>query len=220
MACPPAGADHPDGPDESVTLATFALDVVAGFVAGVFAFVVGFTVTALGADPGEEIELLEGLLPADEVSGVPVSTFLPEWYQVLGWEFLANHHVDVSVEMSGGLERAEFVAEYVDTLLPTASELQLVPPVLLLAAGFLVARRHPREDALDAVRAGATVVVGYLPGIAVVLSVASFEVVFPVGDVVLLEVSPDLGKGVVAGLAYPVVFGGLGGVLSLLLARG
>jgi len=208
------GADDGRSGSNELLGRSLFVDAVYGFLAGVLAVAVGFTAVVLFSDASADADAIEGELPEDDLFGVSVSEFLPEWYQVLGWEFLANHHVDISAEIGPALENGAFVAEYVDTLLPTASVLRVIPPILLALAGLAVAARTPREGVLEAAGAGATVVVGYLPAVAVVLSLASFEVRLPVVGVVLLEIAPDLVAGVViAGVAYPLFFGALGGAL-------
>lgn len=194
-------------------------DLVFGFVGGLFAFASGFVLTALFSATNENRELVEELLESSGPAGVSVSRLLPEWYQVIGWEFLENHQVPVSVSVGEAFSSGDWIGEYADLLLPPASELQVVPPLLLVAAGFLVAWRRPQTSLGGAASAGATVVAGYLPGIVVVTYVSTFEVVL-LGEVVLFEVSPALGRAILlAGVAYPVFFGGLGGVLAFFLDR-
>lgn len=215
-SCPACGSPL----DSGTRFSSLGSDVLLGVLAGFLAFVAGFAAMALLSDARENAELVENLVDATGPVGISVSQFLPEWYELLSWVFLANHHVDVSATVGDELGTGAFVADYTETVLPTASELQLLPPLLLTGAGFLVASHRSRSTLLDAVRAGGTVVLGYLPGILLVLSVATFQVVFPVGDVVLLEISPDFGRAIViAGLGYPLVFGGFGGLLAFAIDR-
>lgn len=194
-------------------------DIAVGFVAGLLALVVGFTATMLFSDTNEGRELAEEIANSSGPASVALSELLPEWYHAVSWTFLENHHVDVSASVGEVLGSVEVVGTYAEMLLPSASKLQVLPPLLLVGAGVLVALRRPRTGPADAVVAGATVVAGYLPGIAVVASVATFEVAV-LGDIVLLEISPDVGRAVlVAGVVYPLVFGGLGGLLVLALDR-
>lgn len=192
-------------------------DIAGGFVGGLAALVLGFVATAVVADASENRELVEELIQAAGPAGVSISQLLPEWYQVLSWQFLADHQVGLSVELAEGFgDGGDWIDQSTEALLPGPSELQLLPPLLLLGAGFLVAWRRSRRGPVDAGRAGASVVAGYLPGMAVIAYVASYEVVLPVVDIVLLEIQPDFVWAVlVAGIAYPVVFGGLGGLLAL-----
>lgn len=216
--CSDCGASLPAG-DDHATAAGGWRDVVAGFVAGVVALVAGFAAMAALSDARENRELVEQLLPSDGPAGVAVSQLLPEWYQALGWVFLENHQVDVSVSINDTFGDAGWVSEYAETLLPSASELQFLPPLLLAVAGALVALRRPRESPVSAARAGAFVVAGYLPGIAVLASVAAFEVVI-LGDIVIVEIAPDVGQAIlVAGVVYPLAFGAGGGALAFLARR-
>jgi hypothetical protein len=229
--CPACGAETAEGaancPDCGSALASAdghgvpsrLTGIAVGFVAGLFALGAGFTATMLFSDTNEGRELAEEIASSSGPAGVALSELLPEWYHAVSWTFLENHHVDVSASVGEVLGGVEVVGTYAELLLPSASKLRVLPPLLLVGAGVLVAFRRPRSGPADAAVAGATVVAGYLPGIAVLTSVATFEVAV-LGDIVLLEISPDVGRTVlVAGLAYPLVFGGLGGLLALALDR-
>jgi hypothetical protein len=192
-------------------------EVTVGFAAGVAAFVCGFVATAIRSDAQESREAVERLLGDDGPLGVSLSELLPEWYHVLSWEFLENHQVAVSAA-GGDLFGGGLASEYVDTLLPTASTLQVLPPLSLAGAGLFVALYGTRTSPLDAVLAGATAAVGYLPCLAVVAVVSSFEVT--VFGSTLVEVDPGFIRPLaIAGVAHPVVFGGIGGLCAFGLTR-
>lgn len=216
--CPDCGSLLASPPARRTTSARGS-DLVVGFVAGLLALVVGFAATVALSDARENRELVAELLGSNGPAGAALSELLPEWYRVSSWAFLENHHVDVSASVDETFGGAEWVGEYTDTLLPTASQLQFLLPLLLVGAGVLVALRRRRNGPTEAALTGATVVAGYLPGIAAVAYVATFEVaVF--GDLVLLEIGPDVGQAVLlAGLAYPLFFGGLGGLLGFVVER-
>lgn len=92
----------------------------------------------------------------------------------------------------------------------------LLPMVLLVGAGYVVASRGRLADAADGFKRGATVAVGYLA--LALLSIVYFVVAANGGaggggaggsgliDLVLTVL--------VTGVVFPVVFGGLGGVLA------
>lgn len=217
--CPECGSLLATPPDDRTGSTRWVLDLAVGFVAGLLALVVGFVMTLVLSDIDENRELVEEVLDSNGPAGVALSELLPEWYHVTGWVFLENHHVDVSVSVGEVFGGGAWVSEYAETLLPTASELQVLPPVLLITAGTLVALRRTRRSPADAALAGATVVAGYLPGIAVVAYAAAFEVVV-IGDIVLLEVAPDFGRAIlIAGIVYPLLFGGIGGLVAFVLGR-
>ncbi len=85
----------------------------------------------------------------------------------------------------------------------------VVVPLALLAAGFLAARTSGlADDIADSAVAGALVAVGYL-----VLSALGSVLFAASGDGTSLSV-PLVNAVVVAGIVYPVICGGLGGVIA------
>lgn len=217
--CPECGSLLAAPPEGRTAPTDRGRDVGAGFVTGLAALAVGFLVTLSLSDADENREVVEDIVGSDGVAGAVLSELLPEWYHVASWLFLDAHQVDVSVSVGSPLGDAAWVGEYVETVLPAASELQLLPPLLLVCAGILVTLRRSRTGAVDAALAGATVAIGYLPGIIAVAAVSTFEVtVF--GDVALLEIGPAFGQAVLlAGLVYPLAFGVAGGILAFVLGR-
>ena len=176
------------------------IPIGAGAVAGIVAWLVGYAVTYAVAVDAVHRDLRElGLDPlVDDV---------PDW-QFAGWLYYNAHGVDVRFPGVG-------VAVPDGNLLGGDSWfVYLVPAVVLVLAGAVVTWRHRRAYArrTDAAMAGATAFVGYL-GCSVVGLVA---VAAGVGDAV---VRPDALAGVVlAGVAYPVAFGSLGGLLAYAIA--
>lgn len=193
--------------------------MAAGAVAGMGALVLGFVTAVALVDPGEHRERVAEVVGPDGPAGTALSGLLPEWYHVAGWLYFDSHRVDVSVSVGETLAAPAWVDEYAETLLPTAAELQVVPPLLLVSAGALVALHRSRTGPVDAALAGATVVLGYLPGVAVLAAVAAFEVTV-LGEVALVDVRPAFRQAVlVAGLAYPLAFGCAGGLLGYAARR-
>lgn len=195
-------------------------DVLRGVAGGLAAFVAGFVATVVFSNAEEDLELVEEIIASTNLGGAAASQFLPEPYYLLGWEFLANHQVDISTNVAADVGNAGWVEDSIQVLLPSSSNLQFLPPALLLLAGFAVASRAPRTDFADAATAGAHVVAGYLPGIAALVYATSFELDVPVMGTVL-EINPDVVTAVlVAGLAYPLAFGAIGGALAFAVAGG
>ncbi|ELY57011.1 hypothetical protein C493_09293 [Natronolimnohabitans innermongolicus JCM 12255] len=90
----------------------------------------------------------------------------------------------------------------------------LVPVCLLVGAGYLVARGASDNEttAEDGLKVGASVVVGYLP--LVLVGTTLFEVSEDVFDATFTA-GPATGSAVLlAGLAFPIVLGAIGGYLS------
>jgi len=86
----------------------------------------------------------------------------------------------------------------------------LVPPVLLVLAGALVAVAGRAEGPLRGAVGGATVTVAYLP----LSVVGAFLFAISVGDA---TAGPTLATAVLlAGIVYPLVFGAIGGALGTL----
>lgn len=201
----------------SVTQTPGLREFTVGFLAGAVTFVLGFVGTALFSDVRESRETIEDLLGSDGPPGVSLSELLPEWYHVLSWELLENHQVPVSTT-AGDLFGGGIASEYTETLLPGPSVVQILLPVLLVGAGAVVARQHTHTGPVESTVAGATVTVGYLPGIATIAAVTTFEVTLFGATIVKIE--PDVLRAVlIAGFAYPVFFGGVGGLCAFGLAQ-
>lgn len=130
-------------------------------------------------------------------------------FYVIGWVFFNAHFVDIAaagqsvnlLSVFGGFTTIPTLVYYA------------VPALLLLATGRNVAKKA-RSGASDGERAaaGVTVLAGYLP----LAVVASFVLTLEVGALGTTgSIGPDTGSALLfAGIAYPLVFGGLGGYLA------
>ncbi|WP_049927252.1 hypothetical protein [Halopiger goleimassiliensis] len=183
------------------------IPVGTGTVAGIAAWLVGYggTYLLVGGVLRAEFRAL-GLETLVDAAGRPT---------LVGWLFFNAHGVEVHSE---GLEVAlapgngNFVAAGVGNQVV----LYLLVPLVLLVAGAVVVRRYRTRlpTRTDAALAGATVAVGYLlcTVVALVAFAASLD-----GAVV----RPDPLYGVVlAGLASPIAFGAVGGLLAAGVTRG
>lgn len=180
-----------------------------GIVAGVVAYALGYLVTYLSHGDAVEEQLRGFNFFADFFGGEPV----PIW-QGVGWLFYNAHFVRTRIPGLGGPRSENFIAA------GDAGSLTLlyfVPVVLLLTAGFAVAWLAGADDGdgadptTTAVN-GATAVLGYLPLAVIGLFVFSYAV----GDG---AIEPNVITGIaVAGLIYPVLWGGLGGAVAGLVA--
>lgn len=131
-------------------------------------------------------------------------------YELVGWVFYNAHLVDISYTGIGLFSppRSFIGGEDGFTAL-----LYLIPPALLLAAGLAVGRYRGVGEASEGALTGALVTPGYL--LLSVVGVFAFSV--SVGEA---SGAPDLIPAVlIAGVIYPVVFGGLGGVLASVTRR-
>ena len=122
------------------------------------------------------------------------------------WEYHRLHDATLDVRY------LEPVTDGVDKLVLNDWEsLALLAPLLLLAVGAAIVSTSERQELRKASIQGAAIVVGYLP-LAVLTGLLA---------VWTPEVSPRVALGVsfvdavlLTGLAYPVVFGAIGGVLA------
>ena len=157
--------------------------VVQGALAGIGAYVLGYVLTLVLAavDSGA----------GDTGAGVIES---------VGWLFYGAHYVDIVVT---GADVSLDV--FVDLQFPQVVY-TFVPVVVLIAAGFVLARRFADgPNLMSGVKAGVTVVAGYLP-----LVVGGAFLFSDVG------VEPDpLTAIVLAGLAFPLILGAVGGIVAI-----
>ena len=128
-----------------------------------------------------------------------------DWVSI-GWFFYRGHFVDITV---GGDAAPAAVRTTESVLSATTVPDVLAPVAVLTAAGYLVGRETDPdpESALGAAAAGASLLAGYLP----LAVLGSF--VFRKGVAGGHPASPDLlGSVLLAGAAFPLVLGGVGGL--------
>ena len=175
--------------------------VGGGAVAGVTAYVLGYLVTFLlhRSNVEEVTEIVNAI--ADVFGGDTVST-----WEGIGWLFYNGHLVDTMVDGPFGGEQAVDFINSADGASFTA--LYAVPILLLIVAGAALVLVAGVESPLDGAITGMLTVLGYFP-----LAVAGvFVFAYSAGDV---SMQPDLITGVLlAGVVYPLLFGGIGGVLG------
>lgn len=168
--------------------------VVRGAVAGAGGFALAYLATALAVHAD----------PAPLVSEFELYGHL--FWVLAGWAHYDAQFVGVS---AGATTYAVVVA---GALSPAAY--RLVPPAALVAAGFVAGLRADVAATADRTAAGALVVAGYLPtalGAGLAMHVSMRGAV----------VGPSLVRAaVVAGLAYPLLFGAVGGALAGLRSGG
>ena len=180
--------------------------LAAGTVAGLVAFVLAYVLVYALTISTVQDSLLTGF--AEAFGGEN-----PAW-KIVGWilfnaQFVTTT-ITVDVPLLGGTDAVNFIAES-DSLSPV---LYVVPPALLAAAGLAMARLTGASDAGEALKTGPTVALGYLPASIVGAFLFAVSVGSESGG------SPTLLTAVVlAGVVYPVVFGGLGAVAGATLSE-
>jgi hypothetical protein len=171
-----------------------------GAIAGVGAWLLGYLVAYLWKSQAVS-EALRGVGFVSELLG---GEAIPAWKGV-SWLFFNAHFVATRFPtITGGTQRTNFV-----TGEGGSTAMLALPVAVLLGVGFVAAYGRP-GGALERAKAGATVALGYLP-----LSVgAALVATHAIGDTDA-AIAPDLVTAVLlAGLAYPLAFGAVGGALS------
>ncbi|MBS3760375.1 hypothetical protein [Halodesulfurarchaeum sp.] len=161
--------------------------------------------------------LLSFLLVDGEARSVAIE--VADW-KLVGWYFFNGHLVDVeatgSIGEFGGSETINFIAQ---SSAASAGVIYLVPPLVLLGVGGLLAARLDARDLGEAVFAGAPVAIGYVVVMTVgaVLTQASTEASF-VGVDVSGSIGPQfLPSVLLAGVVYPLVFATVGAIMVLII---
>ncbi|USZ67702.1 hypothetical protein NGM10_13320 [Halorussus salilacus] len=179
--------------------------VARGALAGTAAWLAGYLVAYVWK-AGEVAEAVEGIGFVSQLFG---GEGVPAWKGV-GWLFMNAHLVDIRFPtIAGGTRMLNFVTAEDGV----SMAFLLIPPVVLLAAGFAVAyaeRESAETGPLAGAKAGTTLALGYLP-----LSVAAgFLTEHAIGSTEA-AIAPDPVTAVLlAGLVYPLAFGALGGAAS------
>lgn len=162
--------------------------------------------------------LLTYLLVAGEVRDMAFSN-VPNW-KAVAWYFFNGHFVSVeaagSVGGFGSSESFNFIAQ---SSTATASLVYLVPPIVLLGVGALLAHRFDAKNVSEAVYSGTPVVIGYgiVMAIGALVAEASTEASF-IGIDVSGSIGPQLLPAILlAGIVYPLVFATAGAVLLVVV---
>jgi len=171
------------------------LPLAAGAGAGVVAYLLGYLVTYV-TQSGSVEERLQGYNFIVELLGGEGITV----WQAVGWLFYNAHLVSTRFEGGFGGPRSE---NFIGGDGGATVLLYLVPVVLLLVAGALLARYDGVEEPADGAIAGAAVAAGYFPLALVGRFLFSYDG----------SVAPDIVTAILlAGLVYPLVLGAVGGV--------
>jgi hypothetical protein len=186
------------GTPNSSTPLLLARGGVVGAVAALAVAVLTFLVVSVAVDPPD--------------SAVPV-------WKGVSWYALEGHFVPIHQRTAGGDASAVDLLGDADPVVALA--VRALPPLVGTAAGAALAHR---ADATDTVThpavVGATVAVGYLPVLAAA-ALATTHVVTVDLVVATLEaaIAPAVGPALLAGAAYPLAFGALGGALLAAVRR-
>ena len=135
----------------------------------------------------------------------------PNSVEVLNWVFFEAHTVGTEIAIAAGGTSRSSVTHLTHGVLyePWFS---VVPILALGSVGYLLADMAYSWDLVSGLQAGASVVLGYFLGATVAVFALAAR---GVADGVTVTIGPDPLAGLLlAGLVYPVVFGGLGGAVA------
>jgi hypothetical protein len=174
--------------------------VVSGAISGLVAWVLGYVFTFLIVGADVQDSAAQRFIEA--VGGEPAT------HEMVGWAFYNAHFVDTiytDVPAFGS-----FTTNAVGGDGGFSPLLYLIPVGLLVAAGLAVGQYRDVDNPVDGLTAGLTIVPGYL--VLTVLGLFLFEVTLGGASG-----GPErLDAVLIAGLVYPAVFAGAGGVVATL----
>lgn len=135
----------------------------------------------------------------------------PATFEMAGWVFFNMHFVDTAIRdlpVIGG-----HATNFIGGEDGFSALLYLVPIVLLLAGGLVTGYFSGTDDPTTGGAVGATLTLGYL--LCTLVGIVVFEMM-----IAGVTIGPDtLAAILLAGLVYPIVAGGTGGVVGVLIAR-
>ena len=181
---------------------SLGLPLLAGVVGGALAYVGGYALSFA-------ILILDVILDGGGSPGGGTGAE-SQVLDVVGTLYTEAHFLPLQVDSARGTEPYHLL-DTVNLAFPNLVY-HLVPVAVLLLAGFLVASRVEPESRLAGARAGATVVLAYLPLVA--LGAGTFAwggEIF--GNAFTISI-PLLEAVVRAGLLYPLLLGSVGGLAA------
>lgn len=177
--------------------------LITGFVTGALAWIVGYILTYLVVAPDVRDSGLNRLIEA--LDGEPAT------FELVGWVFFNAHFVETVFQ--GLPVLGSRTASYVGGENGFTVLLYLVPAGTLLIGGFLLGMANGDTD----VSGGGLSGLMALPGYALAAAVTAIGVEVTTAGA---TAGPDfLAALILAGIAYPIVFAGLGGVLAAIASR-
>lgn len=137
----------------------------------------------------------------------------PSAFQVAGWVFYLAHNAGIEISVSA---MGQSQTLNMNPGLGQEAYLMAIPPIVLVAAGYLIASREAPVGA-SLPKVGASIAAGYV--ILSLVGVFAFAWTVTItggfGQEASLTVKPQLVMGVLAaGLIYPALFGGIGGFIA------
>lgn len=136
----------------------------------------------------------------------------PSAFEIAGWVFYLSHNAGIEISVSA---MGQSQSLNMNPGLGNEAYLMAIPPIVLVAAGYLLATRESPAGA-SLPKVGASLAAGYvilsLVGVFAFAWSATIEGGF--GQQATLTVKPQLVMALVVGLVYPAIFGGVGGFIA------
>lgn len=193
-------SDTGDKIRNAVARVSYGLALLSGLVASLVVMFLVILVAYIDPNIPQASESFFGMgLFSLDITGFGVDATPLGLFRIVTWILLLAHGVTVQ-----GLSFE----------LVQMSLLQIIPGLVLIAAGFVLTRRRPVVHWLDGMISGASLTVGYVIAILVFafLSQATFDATATFrAETVAVDI---VGAVLKAGLLYPVVFGGIGGLIA------
>jgi len=199
-----------------------------GAVAGAVAFVAGVLGTVLLAGPEDDTDLWEftAMGTTDTVTygemGSQGELAQPETWKVAGWVFHQAHFASIDTQTDVSTDSAfGGMANYdLAFAMEPSVAVRVLPVVLLVGAGYVLADRASADEQTAAALDGAHVLAGYAPLAVLSAFLFAYEDTHTDSSAeVTLSVQPEVTSALLfTGILVPVVLGAVGGYANHVLS--
>jgi hypothetical protein len=188
-----------------------------GSVLGALAFAAGYGVLYLvkSSAINDYISSSAGMLSSYGIGGTP-----PTW-KFAGWLYYTAHNLELEIAASAA-GQSQTTTQSMQSNPVWDGWLLALPAIALIAAGAYVTYSRHIRDSETAAKYGVTVIPGYFAAVVAGAFVFAWTIQVSGGGVTgELSMKPPLtNAALIAGVIYPVVFGGIGGIVGSKLGNG
>lgn len=181
--------------------------------AGVTAYVIGYVITYLlkSGSVSRAIGDPQGLVGGGTLGE-------PAKWQMIAWLYAGMHNVPGVIRLQGGGRSTSQELHWSEAGAVWEGWLLLIPVLLLVFAGFGLADESliPGAGLWDGARGGAVIVLGYFPAALLGAGVTQWRAsTSGFGGTAEIVIGAKIAEAaLIAGIAYPLVFGAVGGALA------
>lgn len=140
----------------------------------------------------------------------------PGFYTVGTWAFIGTHFIDIRVRAISAYRNVEYsfnpIDEWVSVVPASLFHGTPLAVLLVMGYGFGYLNQHFVRSELDGTVFGASIVSGYLP-VVLLFSIES-DLRTATSEFMVSYTIPLVESALIAGIIYPVVFGGIGGYIA------